>query len=267
VNYSAREVAQLLKLSVAQVRGYVQAGFLAPARGPRGELRFSFQDLVLLRTASGLVAADVPPRRVRRALKKLRAQLPDGQPLTGVHIAAEGNRIIVRDGRALWQPESGQALFDFGVGELEREVAALRRREPAPPSADDWYERACLLESEDPERALAAYRRAVALDPAHADAQVNLGRLLHESGDPEGAEACYRRALAVRPDDAIAAFNLGVVLEDFGRDAEAASAYEKAVAVDPRDADAHYNLARVCERLGRGAAAIRHLAAYRKLTK
>src|SRR3954471_12604444 len=106
--YGAREVARMLGLSVAQVRSYVKAGFLEPSRGPRGELRFSFQDLVLLRTAKGLVSARIPRRGVRTALKNLRAQLPEGRPLRAVHIHAEGDRIVVGDGAAQWSPEDGQ---------------------------------------------------------------------------------------------------------------------------------------------------------------
>src|SRR5689334_724320 len=107
MGYSAREVARLLGLSTAQVRAYVRSGFLSPARGPRGALSFSFQDVVLLRTAKGLMGARIAPARVRRALRKLQQQLPSGRPLTGVAIAAEGNRIVVRDGGSRWNPESG----------------------------------------------------------------------------------------------------------------------------------------------------------------
>src|SRR5687768_5062004 len=92
--YTSREVARLLSLSEGQVRSFVRAGFLAPQRGPRKQLLFSFQDLVLLRTARALLDADVPARRVRTALKKLKQQLPDGQPLTGVAISAEGQRVL-----------------------------------------------------------------------------------------------------------------------------------------------------------------------------
>jgi tetratricopeptide (TPR) repeat protein len=263
--YGASEVARMLGLSVGQVRSYVRAGFLAPSRGPRGALRFSFSDLVLLRAAQGLVCARIPSRRVKRALRRLRSQLPEGRNLRDVHIRAEGDRIVVGDGARRWTPEDGQVLFDFGTAELARRIAPLARR-AANASADDFYERGCDLEEADPRAAREAYAKALDLDPDHAEAHVNLGRLLHESKDPAGAADHYRRALARRGDDATAAFNLGVALEDMGRRAEAISAYQLAIAADPRCADAHYNLSRLYEHLGQGAPALRHLRTYRALT-
>ena len=89
--YTAKNVARMLDLSVDRVRSYARAGFLHPDRGPRGEYRFSFQDLVLLRTAKGLLDSRVPPRKIRVVLNKLREQLPSGRPLTGVRISADGD--------------------------------------------------------------------------------------------------------------------------------------------------------------------------------
>src|SRR5256885_14508917 len=101
--YTSRDVAKLLGLTVAQVRGFARDGFLTPGRGPRGELLFSFQDLVILRTAKGLVAARIPTRRIRLALRRLRAQLPRGRSLAELRIAADGDRIVVSDGEATWR--------------------------------------------------------------------------------------------------------------------------------------------------------------------
>ena len=264
--YGAREVAKMLGLSVGQVRAYVRAGFLEPSRGPRGELRFSFQDLVLLRTAQGLVSARIAPRRVRSALRRLRQSLPEGRPLRGVHIRAEGDRIVVGDGRAEWSPESGQVLFDFGAQELARKVAPLQLRARGGDAAD-WYERGCDLEETAPDEARDAYRRALELDPELADAWVNLGRLLHEAGDPRSAAEHYRRAIELMPDSVIALFNLGVALTDLQMPDEAILAYRTALAADPGCADAHYNLAHLYERCGDPAAALRHLRTYRKLVQ
>ena len=270
--YTTRDVAGLLGLSERQVRAYVRAGFLAPPRGPHGELRFSFQDLVLLRTAHGLVAARVPNRRVRAALAGLREQLPSGRPLSAVRILADGKRVIARDGREVWNPESGQAILDFEVAELIRDAAPFAQRAAADAraaegelDADDWFELGCAWETTAPAEAGDAYRRALALDGGHADAHLNLGRLLHEEGDLAGAEEHFRRALEARPDDATAAFDLGVALEDLERLPDAAAAYERALAVDPGYADAHYNLAGICEKLGKVAPAIAHWKAYRRL--
>jgi tetratricopeptide (TPR) repeat protein len=255
----------MLGLSLGQVRSYVRAGFLNPSRSARGALRFSFSDLVLLRAAQGLVAARIPSRRVKRALARLRAQLPEGRTLRDLHIRAEGDRIVVVDGARRWSPEDGQVLFDFGTAELARKIAPLARR-AASATADDFYERGCDLEEADPRAARDAYAKALHLDPDHADAHVNLGRLLHESGDAAAAADHYRKALALRANDGTAAFNLGVALEDLGRRAEAISAYQLAIAADPPCVDAHYNLSRIYEHLGQGAPALRHLRTYRALT-
>src|SRR5258707_1705868 len=172
--YSTKDVAALLGLSAAQVRSYVRAGFLSPRQGPRGEYYFSFQDLVLLRTAKGLLAARVSQRRILLALQKLREQLPKGRSLSGVRISAEGHHVVVRDGRDLWNPESGQALFDFELAELAREAATLPLRtaetkQDEPERLEDWYERGAELEEVSPEEAMAAYRRALEIDPGLAD--------------------------------------------------------------------------------------------------
>jgi len=270
--YSAKQVAQLLEVPLSRVHGFVRAGFLTPARDA-GALSFTFQDLVLLRTAKGLCDAQVAPARVKRALRKLRDQLPEGRPLTAVAISAEGNRVIVRDGRTRWNPESGQALFDFEVRDLERKVAPLAeqaarraRASQVERSADEWFALGCELEVGAPAEALAAYRHAVERDPTYADAWINLGRIAHEAGDLDQAETCYRQALSARQGDSIASFNLGLVLQSRGRDQAAIAAFELAIDADPQCADAHYNAARLYERIGQQAAALRHLSEYKKLT-
>jgi tetratricopeptide (TPR) repeat protein len=297
--YSAQEVARMLGLTPARLRAYVKAGFLSPERGARGELRFSFQALVLLRTAEGLVTERMPPRRVRHALKKLRARLPrtdPGRPLSGLQLVTEGDHIVVDDGSARWRPDSGQVLLDFrderatdkqapalapfkrqlpdaGVDGVDSSGAMrpLEKEESGSEvlglTADDLYDIACELEETDPLHAQNTYLSVLALNPLHSDAHVNLGRLLHESGHPAEAEAHYRQALASRPADPTAAFNLGVALEDQGRNAEALESYERAVSLDGKNPDAHYNAARLYEKEGDYAAAVRHLRAYRQATK
>lgn len=271
--YTATEVARLLGVSPSRIHSWVRAGFVTPRRGARNELRFSFPELVVLRAAKAL-ADQVPPRRVLRALQHVRRQLPQGRGLAGVRFTVQGDEIVVHDGGATWEPESGQARFDFDAAPAGRTApiatrTAVRPAVPPPapaPDAEAWFERGCETEAGDPAAARDAYRRALELDPAHFDARVNLGRLLHEAGEIGAAEANYRLALGVRPGDATAAFNLGVALEDLRRPTEATHAYETALAADPDYADAHYNLAHLYEQLGRPRHALRHLQQYRSLT-
>src|SRR5436190_4770044 len=262
MSYTVREVSAMLGLSAAQIRSFANKGFLQPERGPRGELRFGFHDLVILRTAGELAAAKVPQRKVQRVLQRLREQLPAERSLTGVRIAADGNRVVVSDGAALWNPESGQVLFDFSVEELADRMSSIS---PPTDEADDLYDVACEVETSAPDEAREVYERLLVIDPDHVDAHVNLGRLLHEDGAPAAAEKHYRRALDLDPDHEIAAFNLGVALEDLGRFKDSIDAYLRALELDPQNADAHFNLAGLYERRGEKAAALRHLKTYRRL--
>lgn len=270
-SYTTRDVAQLLGLSEAQVRSQAR-GYLAPDRGPRNSYRFSFQDLVLLRTAKALGEARVAPRSIRRALRTLSRDLPAGRSLGGVSISSEGKRVVVRDGSSAWQVESGQLLLDFHVGDLARQAAPLARRlarrarrSSDALTAEQWYDLGVDLETAAPVDAQDAYGRAIALDPRHAPARINLGRMLQESGRTAEAATVYRAALDAQPRDPTAAFNLGTALEDLGRRAEAIDAYRKAVEADEAFADAHFNLARLYEQAGKRAAALRHLRAYKLL--
>ena len=270
--YATRDVARLLGLTISQVRAFARGGFLAPDRGPRGELRFSFPDLVLLRTAKGLAAARVPARRIRRVLRILKRQLPAGRPLSAVRISADGDRVVVRDGAAAWNPESGQFQLDFSVAELAsraaplaRQAARAARAAAEPLDADEWYDLGFDLEAVDLDEARDAYRRALELDPDHADAHVNLGRLLQVGGDAAVAAAHFRLALGRNARHATAWYDLGVALEDLRRRGDAIRAYEQAIAVDPGLADAHFNLARLYEAAGKRAAALRSLGRYRLL--
>ncbi len=268
--YSAQQVAEVVGLPVAEVRAYVRDGFLAPQRGERGALRFSFQDLVLLRTARALIDHDIAPRRVRAALARLRARLPSGRPLSALHISVQDGLIVVRDGARAFLPESGQVLFDFDTAPMRTRVVPMLRKAHGPEGerdANEWFAWGCEIELADPVEARHAYERTLALDPEHADALVNLGRICHEAGETASARGLYERALKARPAHAVAAFNLGVALEDLGEQKGAMRSYRRALQHDPRCADAHYNLARLYERAGDRTRALQHLGAYEKLMR
>jgi tetratricopeptide (TPR) repeat protein len=271
--YSTSEVAELLGLSTARVRSLIRSGIVTPQRSDAGRATFTFQDLVLLRTAKGLIDANVPARRITRALQALASQLPTDRPLSAVRVQIDGDRVIVRDSASSWEPESKQTVLDFSIKELGEKVAPLARDSVqralrAASTAEDLFHAA--LDSEEigaTADAESAYRSAIAADPKHVSAHINLGRLRHGARALDEAERLYRHALELEPGHPTARFNLGVVLEDRGATKEAIDAYVEAARLDPRVADVHFNLARLYQQTGDQQAALRHFSRFRALTR
>lgn len=265
-SYTVRDVERVLGLSRSTIRTLIEAGFVKPARGPRQQYRFSFQDLIVLRAARSLIEAKVSRQRIRRSLSELRRHLPDSMPLSGLSIGAVGDRVVVRDGASHFQVDDGQYVLGFDVS-VEKGVLRVVERKPQPeaPESEDWFARGLELEETDWRAACNAYQRAVKGDPAHLAAWINWGRLLHERERMREAEKVYRRALEVCGPDAVLLFNLGVLLDDLDRKDAALKAYQMAIEEDPALADCHYNLARLYESMGKSQHAIRHLGQYRRL--
>lgn len=269
--YTTREVAEVLGVPTSRILSWTRRGLLSPDKGPHNAYVYSFQDIVLLRTAQELLDADVSVRKVGAALEALREQLPVGRPLSAVSISSVGDRVLVRDEETVWEPESGQIRIDFAVSDVAEATLPVARRALGQDgrdegmTADDWYDSALDLEPVSSDDAIEAYRRALELEPSHADAHLNLGRLLHEAGRVEEAERHYRHAADADPGSARAFYNLGVALEDQSAAAGAIEAYEAALRLDPELAAAHFNLSKLLEAEGRQTDALAHLAEYRKL--
>jgi tetratricopeptide (TPR) repeat protein len=230
--FGVREVEKLLGLPRRTIHGLVKAGFVSPLRGPRQAYVFSFQDLIVLRTAQALAAARVPVKRINRSLKELRRQLPAAMPLSGLSICAVGERVVVKEGASRWQAESGQYLLAFEGDPAAGQLKVIPQEAIAEDSLED---------------------------------QVDRGYALHDAGKLDQAEKVYRSALDKHGPNALLLYNFGVLLEDLERGDEAAQCYRAALQTDPGMADCHYNLALLCERLGRAQEAIRHMSQYRKL--
>ena len=261
--YGVRDVEKLLRLPRSTIRSLVEAGFVSPARGPRNAWLFSFQDLIVLRTARALAAANIPPKRIARSIRELRHHLPESMPLSGLSICAVADRVVVKEGGSRWQVDSGQYLLAFET-DADGSISVIEEAS-AGASAESHFADGAALEVEDAAAAMQAYEHAIAADPTLLDAHINLGRLLHESGRHVHAEHAYRNAIKACGNEPLLLYNLGVLLDDMSRKAEAMQAYEAALRGDPTMADCHYNLALLFEDLQKPQDAIRHMAQYRRL--
>ena len=275
--YGTREVAELIGFSRDQVRRFARRGIVHPSRGVRAEYRFSFQDVALMRAARRLVDAKVPMRRVFEALDRLQRRENVPPSLSAVRIAAEGSTVVVHDAHTVWEALSGQCRLQLpGAGSARPSAAKPRGRAPGHVgrgrrsatvveintlSSDDWYNLGLDLEEVEPGRAPEAYRRSIALDPANADAHVNLGRLYQIAGDLKRAKRHYRRALESAPAHELACYNMGTVFDELEESDIALDYYRRAVSIP----DAHYNLARIFGLRGDELSSLRHLKRYRQL--
>jgi tetratricopeptide (TPR) repeat protein len=263
-DYSSADIERLIGLSRGVVRSMIQQRFVVPRRGRRREYRFSFQDLIALRTAKALLAAQLPSRRISRSLRDLRRRLPEHAPLSGLRIRAIGDSVTIRQVQGEWESDSGQYLLALDVVLRNGDLHIIERSAPPAGTGNSpLFEQALGLEESDPQAAIRLYQDCLELDDGHLEARVNCGRLLHQSGNFDLAESLYREEACMR--DAGGLFNLGVLLEDTGRHSEALQIYLAAISINPGLADAHYNVARLYEIQGNAPHMIRHLRYYRTL--
>jgi tetratricopeptide (TPR) repeat protein len=259
--YSPADLKRLFKLPASLVGALARARYITPTAND-GKTRYTFQDLLILRTASALKAAKISTPQITAALGNIRATLPPGSVLTTLALAASGKDLAVRDGSGVWEATSRQYSLPLS-GLTGASVTTIS----APPrlareiEANTHYARGHALEESDVAAARAAYLDALNAHSEHVEARINLGRLLHLDGDLKEAEKVYR---AVKTSSALLSFNLAILLEDLNREDEAIVAYREALAQDPSLHDAHFNLSRLHERAKQPREALRHLLAYRR---
>lgn len=270
--YSRAEVSRLFGIPESRLRYWDRTGFLSPSAQHGVRRRYTFQDLIGIRTAKAMLEKGVPLRRVRKSLEALRTALPDVvRPLSELRVIADGRRVVVRDDKALFEPRTGQLVIDFEVRELRDEVVRVLRPRAIDPArrraAYEAYLEGCRLDEDEAtfDRAEAAYRKAIALDPSLANALTNLGNLRFRRGDAVEAKHLYERALAIDPEQPEAWYNLGFLAFEHGEMMEAAHLFNRAIGSDPSFADAHFNLAMTLEELGRTREARMHWQAYLEL--
>src|SRR6185436_16003397 len=91
--------------------------------------------------------------------------------------------------------------------------------------------------------AAAAFRKAVAANPASTQARINLGSVLAELGEVKEAIEQFNEALRLAPNNAAAHYNLGFLLAKQNHHEQAIKHLQAALGAQPEDADARLLLA------------------------
>ena len=157
----------------------------------------------------------------------------------------------------------GRVWFTLNrFAEAIKEFRAVLQRDPQHVKAQNNLGQA-LEGQNDTAGALAAYRRAVELDSRSQKPGelplLNLGALLLQKNEITEAISILTRAVAVNPASAQARFQLARAYLRQERLADAERELEAAVKLDPKDRGAHYQLGRLYHRLGKTEQARREL--------
>jgi tetratricopeptide (TPR) repeat protein len=238
---------------------------------------FAFSDLIALRTLAQLKKAGISTPQIRRAVEALRDKLSSvDDPLRDLKIFSDGRKITVLVEGSKMEPVSGQLLLDFDRETLHKMLSFPRAggrdddkgaRQARQFEAVAWFERALELEQTGAPvvEIIAAYEKAIALDPKSAGALVNLGTVYFHQRKWDEAEGHYRKALEADPSYALAHFNLGNLYDEKGDRSKAFLHYLMAIRLNPSYGDAHYNLALLYQSSGQALRAVRHWRAYLKI--
>jgi tetratricopeptide (TPR) repeat protein len=262
--YQRAEVCRMLHLSERQLRSWERLDLVPAAE------KYSFRDLIALRTIGELRARRIPLRKIGRAMASLKQKLSEVRdPLAELKIFSDGRHIAVRVAGQNMEALTGQILFDFDTSELAN-VQSLPPQPPTPPRERDsetWFQKGLFLEETGApiEDAVEAYLQAVEYNPQAAGALVNLGTIRYRLHQFKEAEDYYTRALQADPNYPLAHFNLGNLYDERGDLSKAQSCYEAALRINPRYGDAHFNLALLCERRSDVLRAVHHWKAYLKI--
>lgn len=282
--YSIRDVARILAVQESRLRYWMQTGFVGPTVRKGGRFYYTFCDLVAVKAAKDLLAADVPLQKARKAVEGLRKALPaDTHPTSRLRLCSDGNSIVALADDVAFEPVGGQVVMAFTLpsfGEHVSEVLAMPRVDPSAPNAIDeerteanggttayrHFVEACAAEDRgDSQLAEHLFRQAIDLEPNMAAALTNLGNLVYRQGEVEQARKLYERALEHDPNQPEARYNLANALEDLGEIEAAITELRKVCAAAPEFADAHYNLGLLLAQLGGTAQAKQHLERYLEL--
>ena len=129
--FSTQQVLSLTGLTRRQLSYWRKSALVIPSqRTQGGHWRYTFIDLIALRTAKKLIDAGVSVQRIRKSLSSLTSFLPHCRaPLTEMSLVATGDMILVLHGDSAFEALTGQEWI-MPVAELAQAAAQCHKAEP-----------------------------------------------------------------------------------------------------------------------------------------
>lgn len=125
--FSSQQVTAITGLTRRQLGYWRNTGLIVPQRQTRGgHARYTFADLIALKTAKKLKDAGISVQRIRNSIVSLTRFLPHcTAPLRELSLVATGDMVLVLHRETAFEALSGQEWI-YPVADLEREAAQVR---------------------------------------------------------------------------------------------------------------------------------------------
>lgn len=130
--FTCQQVMNITSLSRRQLSYWRKTGLIAPQQQTKGgHTRYSFADLLTLKTAKKLIDTGLSVQRIRKSITALTSFLPScTAPLTELSLVVTGDVILVLHRETAFEALTGQEWI-YPVAELAREAERSRGiREP-----------------------------------------------------------------------------------------------------------------------------------------
>jgi DNA-binding transcriptional MerR regulator len=130
--FTSKQVISVTGVTRRQLTYWRKTGLVVPTQQtPGGHARYSFTDLIALKTAKQLVDAGISVQRIRTSIASLLRFLPSlQQPLTELSIVATGDVILAFHRGSVFEALTGQEWI-VPVVELEQQLRQLSHKPPA----------------------------------------------------------------------------------------------------------------------------------------
>ena len=165
-------------------------------------------------------------------------------PLMPGEVPAEKQEMVRLAGRGAYHMARGRRT---AIGRMAFEE--LVSRYPSEPNVH--YAFGAYIAPEEPDAAIAEFRKELARDPTHYPALLQIASVETKRGNPERALAPAEEAARLAPNVPAAHLILGRALLELGETARAVQELEKGAALAPESADMQFALARAYKRAGR----------------
>lgn len=259
--YTPAMLADLLKVSIRNIRRWHRMGLIHPVRVVHRLPYFDFQEVRTARQLAGWLASGASLGAIKKQLQELAQWIPDGErSIAQLNVIVEGRQLLLRQDEGLVEP-GGQLRIDFDALNEEQTLAESsvlsvvvhdrsdRGQNPIELlSQDQMLEQAIELEDQGLlQDAIEWYRTILARFGPQAEIHFQLAELLYREGETQAARERYYAAIEMDDDFVEARANLGCVLLETGRTDLAIAAFKGALAKHDGYPDVHYHLARVLD--------------------